>query len=81
MNSVTTSVRIKSRLRQELEWLSSHSGRGINWIIEQAVEEYFERQKKNLLLEEAIKDVIFLQSRSEHEDTWQQLHDDTDWVV
>ena len=81
MNSITTSVRIKPHLRQELEWLSSHSGRGINWIIEQAVKEYFERKKKKLLLEEAVKDVIFLQARDKHDDVWEQLHDDTNWVV
>ena len=49
MSSITTSVRIKPHLRQKLEWLSIHSRHGINWIIEQAVEAYFERKQKESL--------------------------------
>ena len=65
MKSVTISIRIKPYLRQELESLSANTGHGIDWFIEQALQEYLNRRRKTLRLEEALRDVEFLRGKEE----------------
>ena len=78
--SVTTSVRIKPHLRQELESLSANLGHGMNWFIEQALEEYLKKRRNELLIEEARKDILFLQSKKEDDSFWEGAYDDSGWV-
>ena len=40
----------------------------MNWIIEQALQEYLKRHHKMLLIDAAVKDVIYLQSKGEEDD-------------
>ncbi|MCX7123420.1 MAG: hypothetical protein NTV32_07160 [Gammaproteobacteria bacterium] len=79
MQSVTTSVRIKPHLRKELRFFSEHSGRGMSWIIEQALDEYLKRHQKALRVEEALQDIAFLKDDLE-ETLWAEAYDDSGWV-
>ena len=81
MHSVTTSIRIKPHLRQELSAFSTHCGHGMNWIIEQALAEYLKRHQKKLLIEEAIKDIVLLQDNSDEDAFWGAAYDDSGWVA
>ncbi len=82
---VTTSIRIKPHLRQELESVSHDLGHGINWVIEKAVEEFLKRNQREHLIQQVIKDIAFLQSTNcktdaEEEAFWEAAFDDSDWV-
>jgi len=84
VKSVTTSIRFQAALRQSLEALAEESGRGMNWIIERALEEYIAKHRREGLLESAQKDIIYLnQNSAKHierdESFWPQLYDDSDW--
>ncbi len=80
MKSVTTSVRIKPHLRLELETLSAHSGHGMNWFIEQALEEYLKQRRKEFLINEACQDILFLRGKEEGDSFWESAYDDSGWV-
>lgn len=51
--SVTTSIRLSPRLRKALELRAKREGRGKNWIISQALEQYLEMAEADALAEEA----------------------------
>jgi predicted transcriptional regulator len=51
--SVTTSIRLSWRVRQELEKTASKLHRGKNWVIEHALETYFLQLNSSTLHEEA----------------------------
>jgi predicted transcriptional regulator len=80
MKSISTSIRIKPHLRQELQSLSAHSGQGMNRIMEQALEEYLKRYQKTLLIDEAMKDIVFLRKDKDEDTFWDQAYDDTGWI-
>ena len=79
MKSITTSIRIKPQLRQELQSLSAQLSHGMNWIIEQAIVEYLQRHHKNLRVTEALKDIAFLQGTTDDQAYWDNAYDDSDW--
>ena len=51
--SSTTSIRLSSELRARLDRLARQTGRGRNWIINEAIIEYLERRRDFALSEEA----------------------------
>ena len=51
--SVTTSIRLSWRVRQELEKTAANLHRGKNWVIEHALENYFLQLNKGSLRDDA----------------------------
>ncbi len=85
MRSVTTSIRIKPHLRQELELFSSLSNQGMNTVIERALEEFFQRHENTFAAQEALKDIAFLKTKTktnnnDDDDLWENSHDDSGWI-
>ena len=79
MKSVTTSIRFKPTLREELQTFAAEIGHGMNWVIEQAVIEYMQSHHKALRVKQALKDIAFLQQTPDDQDFWEAAYDDADW--
>jgi predicted transcriptional regulator len=80
--SVTTSIRFQPALRRTLESLAQESGHGMSWLIEKALEEYIAKYRRQSIIDEAQKDILYLNERESHsqsENFWEQMYDDTDW--
>jgi hypothetical protein len=48
--------------------------------MEQALEEYLKRYQKTLLIDEAMKDIVFLRKDKDEDTFWDQAYDDTGWI-
>lgn len=51
--SMTTSIRLKAELRRDLDRMARREGRGLNWVIVRAAEEFLKRHGMSDLQEEA----------------------------
>lgn len=78
---ITTSIRLSSELRQKLDYLSHSLHRGKNWILNQALEEFINRNNHNILAQEARRQsLIASQSQSnEDEEAWESNNDISGW--
>lgn len=79
--TVTTSIRLPSNIRNELEETSHKLHRGKNWIIIKALEAYLPKVNKIAFAEEARRQSI-LASRAdvEESDDWENNSDTSGWT-
>ena len=78
---LTTSIRLPQNLRKRLEKRAKVLGRGKNWIISQALEEYLKVEEQEEL-ERAARRQSLLASRSgspEDASDWESGADFSDW--
>ena len=75
--SITTSIRLTPKVRQQLELASHKLHRGKNWIINQALEIYLKKLRYSLLVDEAKRQSL-LASAHDKED-WENESDQTGW--
>ena len=79
MSKTTTSIRLDSEIRQELEQASRHLHRGINWIIDQALKRYLSDLHQETLIKEARRQSILASTHQHSDDVWQNNADFDDW--
>ena len=75
MSSVTTSVRLDSRLARRLERTSARLSRGKNWIISTALDEYLAKVNRDDLATEARRQSLLLSRgtrRGKGDDFWEE---------
>ncbi len=78
--SETTSIRLPSNLRQQLEQASHLLHRGKNWIIVQALQAYINQILDTQLIEEARRQSLLANQADQPEDTsWEDEMDDSAW--
>ncbi|NCX93665.1 MAG: hypothetical protein EBX40_03200 [Gammaproteobacteria bacterium] len=79
--SITIRIKLKLALRQALESLSEESGQRMNKLIEKALEEYIARHKRQLMTDEARKDILYLRGLDgpdSDEEFWSNAYDDSE---
>ncbi len=80
MKSSTSSFRISEDLRVRLERTARHMGRGKNWIINRALEQYLNKTGREALAAEARRQSLVASGvTTEDEAFWQKQADTTDW--
>lgn len=76
----TTSIRLSPEIRQKLEWAAQSTHRGKNWIIAQALKEYFIRHGQAELAKEAKRQsMLASQPSQEDEEIWEKNSDTEGW--
>lgn len=76
--SVTTSIRLPTKLREQLENAAYTLHHGKNWIIVQALEEYLGKLNQKKLIADARKQSL-LASQKEEDDAWESNTDTSGW--
>ena len=81
IQGITTSIRLPSHLRDDLEEAAHSLHRGKNWIIKKALEEYLERLHRHNLAEEARRQSLIVAKAEANgdDDYWERLTDTTGW--
>jgi predicted transcriptional regulator len=82
MHGITTSIRLTAELRQQLEEAANTMHRGKNWIITQALEDYFHKlNQQKLILEARRQSLLATQSENDKENNfWQDNTDTSGWT-
>jgi predicted DNA-binding protein len=81
MSSTTSSFRISDELRIRLESAAIQSGKGKNWILNQALREYLERIREDSLAAEARRQSLLAGGRATPEEQfWAARADDRNWI-
>jgi predicted DNA-binding protein len=81
VSSSTSSFRIRDELRVRFEAAASASGKGKNWILNQALREYLDRMREDYLAEEARRQSLLASARSAPEaEFWAAQRDERDWT-
>jgi predicted DNA-binding protein len=78
VSSTTSSFRISDELRIRLESAAIQSGKGKNWILNQALREYLERMREDSLAAEARRQSLLAGGRATPEE--QFWADDRNWI-
>ncbi len=78
--SITTSIRLPIKLRDELDRIAEEQHHGKNWIITRAIEEYLAKSTQAALIETA-KEQSLRASISEHpeDNIWEENTDTAGW--
>jgi predicted DNA-binding protein len=80
MKSSTSSFRIPEDLRIRLERTARHMGRGKNWLINRALEEYLNKVGREALAAEARRQSLAASGvTTKDEEFWQKQADTTSW--
>ncbi|HKW96672.1 MAG TPA: ribbon-helix-helix protein, CopG family [Bryobacteraceae bacterium] len=80
MKSTTSSFRISEELRLRLDRTARHLGKGKNWVINRALEEYLEKTGRDALAAEAKRQSLLASGAiTEDETFWQKRADGSDW--
>lgn len=80
MKSTTSSFRISEEVRLRLDRTARHLGKGKNWIINRALEEYLAKTGQDALAAEAKKQSLLASSAiTEDEKFWQKRADASAW--
>ena len=80
MKAITTSFRLPPELRQRLEETARRLGRGKNWIIVQALEEYLTKRDDQTFIEEARHQSLRASSViTPDEAFWENAAETPDW--
>jgi predicted DNA-binding protein len=80
MRSRTSSFRISEDLRICLERTGRHMGKGKNWVINRALEEYLNRAGGEALAVEARRQLVAASgATTKDEEFWQEEGDITGW--
>jgi predicted DNA-binding protein len=74
---VTTSIRLESDLRDQLEHASQVLHRGKNWIIQQALQKYLAEMDFADLAKEARRQSL-IACRAARDESWEDLEDDVE---
>ena len=79
---VTTSIRLPSRLRARLEKRAKLQGRGKNWIITRALEEYLKVEEQEEFEREARRQSLLasVQAPDVAASSWESGADLADWM-
>jgi predicted DNA-binding protein len=81
VSSSTSSFRISDELRSRFEEAARESGKGKNWILNRALEEYLERLREDSLASEARRQSLLASSQSTPEaEFWAAQADGRDWI-
>jgi predicted DNA-binding protein len=81
MSSTTSSFRISDELRMRFESAASKSGKGKNWILNQALREYLDRMREDSLAAEARRQSLLASGRDTPEaQFWASRTDDPHWI-
>jgi predicted DNA-binding protein len=81
MSSTTSSFRISEELRIRFEVAASESGKGKNWILNQALREYLDRMRQDSLAAEARRQSLLAGGRTAPEaQFWAAQADGSDWM-
>ena len=81
MKSSTSSFRISDDLRIRLERTARHMGKGKNWLINRALEEYLNKAGVEGLEAEARRQSLAASGVSTKDEAfWQKQADTTDWI-
>lgn len=81
MSSSTSSFRISDELRARFEAAARASGKGKNWILNQALKEYLERMRAESLAAEARRQSLLASGQPAPEaEFWAAQLDDRDWI-
>ena len=81
MSSTTSSFRISDELRARFESAASQSGKGKNWILNQALREYLERMREDSLAVEARRQSLLACGKATPEERfWAAGADDSGWI-
>lgn len=82
MHSITTSIRLTPKLREELEQAAHSLHRGKNWIITQALEDYLSKLSHTELKKEARRQSLLASKveTSSEEEWWQDNADTSSWT-
>jgi predicted DNA-binding protein len=81
MSSSTSSFRISDELRARFEAAASASGKGKNWILNQALREYLERMRAESLATEARRQSLLASGKPTPEaEFWAAQSDERDWI-
>ncbi|OAI49667.1 hypothetical protein AYO45_06900 [Gammaproteobacteria bacterium SCGC AG-212-F23] len=75
----TTSMRLPPELREQLEKTSRALHRGKNWVVREALQEYFVKHSQISLVEEAKRQSILV-SQLESEKPWDNESDTSGWI-
>ena len=80
-NSVTTSIRLDSVLRNRLEQASRILHRGKNWIISHALEEYLKKINNRDFIVEAHRQcqLVNMAENKKIDDVWENIADVSGW--
>jgi predicted DNA-binding protein len=80
MRSSTSSFRISEDLRIRLERTARHLGKGKNWVINRALEEYLNRAGRDALAVEARRQSLAASGvTTRDEEFWEKQSDSTGW--
>jgi predicted DNA-binding protein len=80
MRSSTSSFRISEDLRIRLERTARHMGRGKNWLINRALEEYLNKAGGEALVAEARRQSLAASGvTTKDEEFWQKQGDTAGW--
>ena len=80
MRSSTSSFRISEDLRIRLERTARHLGKGKNWVINRALEEYLNRAGRDALAVEARRQSLAASVvTTRDEEFWEKQGDSTGW--
>jgi predicted DNA-binding protein len=83
VSSTTSSFRISDELRIRFESAAIQTGKGKNWILNQALREYLERMREDSLAAEARRQSLLACGRSTPDGDarfWAARADDRDWI-
>lgn len=80
-HNMTTSIRLPSALRAQLEQAARALHRGKSWIIVHALESYLEKLQFNLLAEEAHRQSLLAAKRDndKEDQSWEDSSDTSGW--
>ncbi len=79
-HGITTSIRLTTELREQLERAAQTLHRGKNWIIAKALEEYLTKINRNNWIKEARRQSILAsQIITKEEEAWEQDMEENEW--
>lgn len=77
---ITTSIRLPTKLREDLEQAARSLHRGKNWIIAKALEDYLAKINSSHLAKEARRQSLLASKTDKDEaEIWLQNSDETGW--
>ncbi len=80
LKTTTTSIRLPPALRQRLEDTAQRLGRGKNWIVVRALEEYLAKGDDRAFVEEARRQSVRASAVvTLDEGFWEEAAETTDW--
>jgi hypothetical protein len=77
--SMTTSIRLTQDLRNQLEHAAQLLHHGKNWVITQALQEYFSRTQIVELAKEARRQSLLVAKQETQDELWEDNQDTSGW--